>query len=91
MEKIEALEGKHNSFTLQAAPPQEKLHQKVAGFEKRLNSSTQAASLPTQVGDAPEATTVTIDDAGEEPKKNTLSSCNLWGGPIMPSEDQTLW
>ena len=90
LEKIEELDGKLNSST-QAAPPQEKLQQKVAELEERLNSSTHAVFTPAQVDSAPVATTVTINDADEEPNKSTSTFFTLWGGPIMPSEDQTLW
>ena len=56
--------------------------------------------MADQGGDDPSATVVNIndgaekaadDDAAEEPKKSPSPFCTLWGGPIMPSEDQNLW
>ncbi len=67
------------------------LQQKIAVLEGKLKSSTNEAPSATPIGAAPDATTVTIDDATDGLKKSNSLFCTLWGGPIMPSEDQSLW
>jgi hypothetical protein len=77
------------------------LQQKIEELERKINSSPQAAPTADPRGDNPSSTVVNIndgaekavkcDDASEEPKKSSSPFCTLWGGPIMPSEDQNLW
>ena len=77
------------------------LQQKIEELERKLDSSAKSAPPADQGGAIPGATVVNINGveaksvrfnaAAEEPTKSTSSYCTLWGGPIMPSEDQNLW
>jgi hypothetical protein len=79
----------------------QKLQQKIEELERRLDSSAKSAPSADQGGTTPgetvvnvngaEAKSVKFNDAAEEPTKSPSSYCTLWGGPIMPSEDQNLW
>jgi hypothetical protein len=69
----------------------QELQQKIAELEGRLNPSSKGAPPGAPDGGAADATAITIDDSAEGPAKSTRSCCTLWGGPIMPSEDQNLW